>query len=252
LRAWEKHSSRKTKGAKKQVDEIWKPKAEDHSKEKVVDHDLESTKSETAAIEHIADLKAKLAELERKAANDQLDTQEKINALIAQRAQLLEEASGEKDEEKKLNLQIEAERVNQEIISAQKAAEKELESAQDRLDKAQRDRAYDALKTDDERRGFLLDEIKKLDAAITAEKDPAQKVKLKTDREDDLKKLQDLEPKAPTIAANSLRRIGGQQTGGFSVSGIDDKLLREQTKHGKLLEEIAKNTAGKSSELIMQ
>jgi hypothetical protein len=243
---------REQQGAKKQVDDIWNRKGEEHGNEKVVDRDLESTKGETAAIEHIADLKAKLAELERKAANDQLDAQEKINAMIAQRAQLLKEANSTKDEEKKLNLQIDAEHVNQEIITAQKAAAKELESAQDRLDKARRDRAYDALKTDDDRREFLLKEIAKLDKLITAEKDPADKVKLQTDREDDLKKLQDLQPKAPTIAANSLRRIGGQQSGGFSVSGIDDKLLREQTRHGKLLEEIAKNTAAKSGELIMQ
>jgi hypothetical protein len=245
---------KENEGAKKQVDEIWKPKAEDHGKEKVVDHDLESTKSETSAIEHIADLKAKLAELERKAANDQLDAQEKINAMIEQRKQLLKEAAGTKDEERKLNLQIDAEHINQEIITAQKSAAKELESAQDRLDKARRDRAYDALKSDDDRREFLLKEIARIEKLIAAEKDPTEKVKLQTDREDDLKKLQDLQSdKAPTIAANSLRRIGGQQSGGFSVSGIDDKLLREQTRHGKLLEEIAKNTANnKGTELTMQ
>lgn len=244
---------REGEGVHKQFQELWNPKTEDHGNDKPVDRDLEPTKGEAAAVEHIADLKAKLAELERKAANDELDAQSKINALIAQRATLLKEAAGEKDEEKKLGLQIDAAHVNAEIIAAQKASAKELESAQDRLDKAKRDRAYDGLKTDDDRREFLLKEIAKIEKLIGAEKDPAEKVKLQTDREDDLKKLQDLQSdKAPTIAANSLRRIGGQQAGGFSVSGIDDKLLREQTRHGKLLEEIAKNTAGKSQELIMQ
>lgn len=238
-------------GVHKQFQEMWNPKPEKH--EKATDRDLEPTKGEETAAEHLLDLKAKLAELERKAANDQLDTQQKINALIEQRAQLLKEANATKDEEKKLNLQIDAEHINQEIITAQKAASKELESAQDRLDKARHDRAYDSLKTDDDRREFLLKEIEKLNKSIAAEKDPVEKVKLQTDREDDLKKLTALkDDKAPTIAANSLRRIGGQQTGGFAVSGIDDKLLREQTRHGKLLEEIAKNTAGKGKELLMQ
>lgn len=246
---------REGEGVHEQFQKMWNPKPEDHGKEKVVDRELEPTKGETTAAEHLLDLQAKLTELQRKTANDQLDAQEKINALIEQRAALLREAAGEKDQEKKLNTQIEAERINAEIITAQKAAAKELDTARDHLEKAQKDRAYASLKTDAERREFLLREIERLDKLISAERDPKDKLDLQTKREDEVKKYTDLtqkDEKPPTIAANSLRRIGGQQTGGFSVTGIDDKLLREQTRHGKLLEEIAKNTSSRSGELLMK
>jgi hypothetical protein len=76
-------------------------------------------KKDEARADRLATLRAQLAELQRKASNEQLGTEEKINALIGQRAALLKEAGGEKDEEKQLSLLIDAQRISDEITRAQ-------------------------------------------------------------------------------------------------------------------------------------
>jgi hypothetical protein len=78
-----------------------------------------SGKKDERSADRIATLRASLTELQRKASNEQLGTEEKINALIGQRAALLKESGGEKDEEKKLSLLIDAQRISDEITRAQ-------------------------------------------------------------------------------------------------------------------------------------
>lgn len=133
------------------------------------------TAEEESRAKRIADLQERLAEIQRTSANDQLDTEARINALIQQRAALLQQAAGAKDAEKKLELQIKAAQIDKQIFDTQKSFE-------DRLDQKK---------------------------------------------------------KAPSVAADSLARIGGG--GGVSASGSDAN-LREQRAHTTLLKEIEKNT----------
>lgn len=226
-----------------------------HTKHAAVDVELEPTGSETSKAEKLATLREQLAELERKSGNDQLATQEKINALIAQRAALLKEAAGEKDEEKKLQLQVDAAKVGQELVNAQQAATKEVEAAQDRLNKVMADSQYAALKTDDERKQFLLAQIDRLQKLIDAEGDAAEKLDLKTKQTEEKAKLAELVKKSEvvvTIAANSLRRIGGQEQGGFAAVGAGDKLLRETVSQTEILKDIKQNTKDAARGLIMR
>ncbi|CAN5463391.1 hypothetical protein BH20VER3_BH20VER3_01000 [soil metagenome] len=126
----------------------------------------------------IAALREQLAEIQRKAGNDQLDTEAKINALIEQRAELLKQAEAAADPEKKLKLQIDAANLAKEIFAAQKQLDASLES----------------------------------------------------------------KGRVPSVAASSLRRIGGG-TGGFESGGSD--ALREQRLHTTLLKQIEANTKAK-------
>lgn len=134
------------------------------------------TDAEKSKLEKLQNLREKLADIQRTAANEQLDAEAKINALIAQRAALLKSAAGEKDAEKKLEIEIKAAELGKEIFSDQKA----------------------------------------FDASI------------------DQKKNQ-----APSVAADSLARIGGG--GRAAVTGADP-LLREQKIQSEILKQIAKNT----------
>lgn len=180
--------------AKKQLDSIWTPPKRAETK-KVIDRSVEDSTQEVAKTERLVQLRDQLAEIERKTANDQLTIQGKINALYAQRAALVKEAAAEKDEEKKLQLEIDAAKVEQEITAAIK-----------------------------ERTRFIEQEEKKLE---------------KSD--------------AKAIPANSLRRIGGQTQGGFAVSGVQDKILRQSEMQTKSLDDIAKNTKDLNKrELLMK
>lgn len=189
-------------GLKAVLKPIWAEEHHEEEKPKPV-RDVDPSDSDTAHTDKLVELRERLAEIQRKASNDELTIQQKINALVGQRAALLKEAAGTKDEEKKLNLEIDAAKVNDEITAAIKERTRYIQQAKDEADRQ---------------------------------------------AEDDEKKA----GQAPKIAANSLRRIGGQQTGGFAVGGTDDKLLREQVSHRKLLETIAKNTSGAPAALTMK
>lgn len=189
-------------GAGKQFQEIWTGAPEHvEGPKKPIEVDVESTDKENAAAEKLVTLREQLAEIQRKSGNDELTIQEKINALVAQRAALLKEAAGTKDEEKHLQLEIDAAKVNDEITAAVK-----------------------------ERTRYIEQGVRE------------------QEREEEQRKRDE----GQRISANSLRRIGGQETGGFAVGGIDDKLLREQTAHRKILTDIEKNTRSDNKELIMR
>lgn len=165
--------------------------------------DVDPSEGDTSKADKLIELRERLAEIQRKASNDELTIQQKINALVAQRAALLKEAAGTKDEQKKLELEVDAANVANEITAAIKERTRYIQQAKDEEDRQ---------------------------------------------AEEDEKKA----GQAPKIAANSLRRIGGQQTGGFAVGGGEDKLLREQVTHRRLLETIARNTASSTGGLTMK
>lgn len=81
--------------------------------------EADESKSDEAYATRVKTLQEQLAELRRKAANDALSTEEKINALVVQRLALLKKAKGETDEEEKLKIQIEAQKIDDEISKAQ-------------------------------------------------------------------------------------------------------------------------------------
>lgn len=167
---------------------IWSPEVKaPEAPKKPLDVEIESTSKEDAQAEKLKSLREQLIEMQRKAGNEELTVQEKINALIAQRAALVKEAAGEQDEEKKLQLQIDAEKVTEEINQAIKERGRYLQQAADEADK----------------------EADKL-----------------------------AQSQGSKIASNSLRRIGGQESGGFAVTGIADKQLAEAKTQTKVLNDI--------------
>lgn len=88
----------------------------------------DATPDAEARVKRIAALREQLAELQRKAGNDQLDTEGKINALIEQRRELLKQAEAASDPEKKLKLQIDAANLAKEIFATQKQLDASLEA----------------------------------------------------------------------------------------------------------------------------
>ena len=113
---------------KDDLKEIWKsptsPVALTDGK-KVKDRTPDDSNSELSRKERILKLQEQLAEIQRRAANDQLTAEQKINALIAQRAALLDKAAKEQDPERKLELEIKAADVLREVIAAQKSLDKQ-------------------------------------------------------------------------------------------------------------------------------
>jgi hypothetical protein len=87
--------------------------------------DADESKSDEAHADRVKTLQAQLAEMQRKAANEQLATEEKINALVGQRLALLKEAASTTDEEQKLSLQIDAQKIQEEIVRTQEVRVKE-------------------------------------------------------------------------------------------------------------------------------
>ncbi len=167
---------------KNQLSDIWKtaPKeaAKSERKKPFDPDDIQPGKKESEQLKKVAELRERLAEIQRKANNEELDTQAKIQAMIAQRAALLKQAAAEKDVGKQLELQIKAAEIGAEIFQAQKSFNGSID----------------------------------------------------TDR------------KAPSIAADQFRRVGGG--GNAAITGVDSN-LREQKIHTKLLQELVKNTAVK-------
>lgn len=218
--------------------------------------EIEDTDAEKSKADKLEELQARLDEMKRKSVADQLEGEAKINELISQRKALLSQAAKEADPEKKLKLEIDAAEVGKSIDVAKKQRLKEIETAQDALEKATSQTKFASLKTDDERRAFLLEEIDRIQKLIEAEKDAAEKLRLQTDQQADLQKLNELDKKsgqAPTIAANQLRRIGGQEEGGFAVGVGGDRLLTEQKQHRELLKKIVENTSKEGGgKILMQ
>jgi hypothetical protein len=238
-------------GAKGDLDKTWNPAAPAKQKA-ATDVDVDPSKSEEAHLDKLQALRDRLAELQRKTTDDQLEGEEKINALIKQRAALVKAAAGEKDEEKRLELQIKSEDIGKEIAQARKAMDKETDDAQDRYDKAHRDRAYAELKTDADRAKFLQNEIAELTKKIALETDATEKLNLQSQREGLLTKFEELGKKdAPKVVADSLQRIGGG--GNAAVTGVDNT-LREQKVHTQLLRKLVENTkpTGKNVQLLMK
>ncbi len=250
-----KENIQEVKNLGKDSKDIWSPKEMKKPDNKGGIADPELAQSEQTRLEHIQKLREDLAELQRQTSNDQLEAEAKINALIGQRKALLQEAAGEKDEEKKLALQIDAEKVQKEIDSAKKQQAKELQTAQDKLEKAERDRQYASLSTDAERRKFLEDEIEKITKAIGMESDAASRLNLQTDRENSLNKLLALNNRDDTLhpaVASSLAKIGG---GGnvSAVSGGGDAQLREAKNQSQYLKDILTEIKKKNeSKILMQ
>lgn len=108
-----------------QLKDIWNPKTEHRSEKRPIDEEVGLSNSEESKAEKLAKLKEKLADLTRKASNEELDTQEKITALMEQRKKVLAEAAGTQDEEKKLELMIQAAEIQKEINAAQTEKDRE-------------------------------------------------------------------------------------------------------------------------------
>ncbi len=94
---------------------------------RLLDTDIDPSNKEQTRLEKIATLRERLEEIQRKAGNEQLDTEEKILAMVKQRAALLKEAASTKDDEKKLELEIKAAEITQEIFATQKQFEETLD-----------------------------------------------------------------------------------------------------------------------------
>jgi hypothetical protein len=254
---------KEAKGLGKDLEAIWsrKPEVTEHPDKRPLDVEVEPSGKEAAQLEKLSTLRERLADLQRQAANDELAAQEKINAMIAQRADLLKTADSEKDEANRLDTQIKAAEIQKNIVAAQKQlnadnerAAQQLVDAQDRLQKAEDDRNFAALKTSGERIQFLNDRIKELDDEIASESDAKDKIDLEIHKVELLKKLDEEQSKgeqAVHVSADSLTRIGG---GGnvAAVSGSDRNLKEAQT-HTTLLKRIATNTTDlKGGKLLMK
>jgi hypothetical protein len=252
------------KGLGKDLDAIWSRKApvEEGPKDKrPLDMEIDPSNKEAAAAEKLRTMRERLAELQRQAGNQELETQEKINALIAQRTALLKEAGTTKDEESKLSIQIKAAEVAKEIAIAQKQLSSDQERSaerisqlNDRLEKAESDRIFAGLRTRDERIAFLNNEVATLDKEINDEKDQEKNVELRIRREEVIRHREEEEKhdeQPVRVSADSLQRIGG---GGnvASVSGSDRSLKEAQT-HTGLLRQLVKNTTDlKGGKLLMK